>query len=80
MNSQLDLSFLLESILRDRLEGLLDIDGFFGGCLKVWNVPLGLTPCHGSFLRDHAFRVFHIDLVSENDKGEVFRIMWAGLC
>jgi hypothetical protein len=79
VNSQLDLSLLLQSILGDRLESLLDVDGFLSGGLKVRDVPLGLTPRHGSFLGDHAFRILHVDLVSKYDKGEVFRVVWAGL-
>ena len=51
-SSQLRLGLLGEGILRDGLEGLLDVDGFFGGCLKVRNVALGLTPRHGAFLRN----------------------------
>jgi len=76
---QLDLSLLLQSVLGNRLESLLDIDGFLGGGLKVRDVPLGLTPGHGSFLGHHAFRIFHVDLVSQDNKGEVFRVVWAGL-
>lgn len=78
-DSQLDLGLLLQSILGDRLERLFDIDGLLGRGLKVRNVALGLTPRHGPFLGDHAFRVFHVDLVPEDDKGEVFRVVRAGL-
>lgn len=51
-NVQLDLGFLLEGILGDRLEGLFDVDGFLGRGLKVRNVALGLAPRHGSLLRN----------------------------
>lgn len=49
-DSQFSLGLLRQCVLGDRLEGLFNVDGLLGGCLKVWNVALGLTPCHCSFL------------------------------
>ena len=54
VHSQLSLRLLCQSVLGDSLESLLDVDSFFGGSLEVWDVALGLAPCHGSFLRDLA--------------------------
>ncbi len=41
---------LLKSILCQRLERMLDVDRFLGGCLKIEDIPFGLAPCHGPLL------------------------------
>lgn len=51
-DAQFSLSLLDKRILCHRLEGLLNIDGFLRGCLKIRNVSLGLTPCHRPLLCD----------------------------
>jgi hypothetical protein len=30
-------------------------------------------------LRDHSLALLHVNLVAEDDKGEVFGVMWGGL-
>ena len=49
--AHLFLCFLLQRILRYRLESLLNVDGLLGRGLKVRDVPLGLTPRHCPLLR-----------------------------
>lgn len=52
VHSQLFLSFLLESVLRNGLESLFDVDRFLSRSLKVGDVAFGLAPGHRTFLRD----------------------------
>lgn len=51
-NSQLLLGLLLQRVLGDSLEGLLDVDGLLRRRLEVGDVPLRLTPRHGTLLSD----------------------------
>ena len=90
-NAHLFLCFLLQRILGYRLERLFHVDRLLGGRLKVRNVALGLTPRHrpllrhlrASYGRAHnpqrpsylSFAFLHINLVTEDNKGEILRIM-----
>lgn len=76
---QLGLSLLLQRSTCDGLESLLDVDSFLCTGLKVRNVALALAPGHGAFLRDHAFALFNVDLVAENNEGKVFGIVRCSL-
>lgn len=76
---QFSLSFLRQSILRNSLESLLDVDSLLGRSFKVRNVALGLTPCHCSFLGHHPLRLLHINLVAQYHKREVLGVMGRGL-
>lgn len=77
------------------MESLLDVDSLLGRSLKVRDVSLGLTPRHRALLRNLQHRVvvfildqrlsylplafLHINLVTEDNKGEVLGIVWARL-
>jgi len=69
---------LLHCILTNCLEGLLNIYGFLGGSLKVWNIAFGLAPRKGSLLSDNAL-ILQVNLVAQNNKREVIGIAWSGL-
>ena len=69
---------LLKGLLGDSLEGLLDVDGFLGRGLEVGDVALGRAPRVGT-LRRNDTSVLHIDLVTQNDEGEVFRVTGSSL-
>lgn len=73
------LCLLLKSSPCDGLESLFDVDGLLCAGLKVRDVSLGLAPSHGSLLRDHPLALLYVDLVAEDDKGEVFGIVRGGL-
>lgn len=68
---------LSECVFSDRLEGLFDVDGLLGAGLEVGDVALGSAPCERSLLLHPA--VIQINLVANDDKGEVIRIRGAGL-
>jgi len=67
-----------ESVLGNRLEGLLDVDCLLGARLEVWNVSFGLAPAHCPFLGDNAL-VVKINLVAEDDEGERIGLSRAGV-
>lgn len=46
---------------------LFNVDSFLGTSLKIGNITLGLAESHGSFRRDHALVLFHINLVTNDD-------------
>lgn len=73
---ELDFLLLCQCILGNRLEGLVNIDGFLSRRLKVWNVTLGLAPSLSALLRNDTFGLVHIDLISKNDEWKVVRIAW----
>jgi hypothetical protein len=70
--------FLLKGQLGDVLEGLFDVNGFFGTSLEVRNVTLLLAPSHSSLLADNTL-VVQIDFVAYNHEGEVVRIAGSSL-
>ena len=48
------------------LECLLHVQSLLGTGLKVWDIALGLTEGHRPLGRDHAFVLFHVDLVANH--------------
>ena len=77
--SQLNLGFLLQCILGNRLERLLNVNGLLGGRLKVRDVALALAPGHRPLLRHDPLALLHVYLVAQHDEGEVVRVVRAGL-
>lgn len=51
-NSQFSFSFLSQGVSSNGLKGLFDIDGLLRRSFEIGNVSFGLTPSHGTFLRD----------------------------
>ena len=47
---QVRIRLLGQGVLSDSVEGLLDVDGLLGGCLKVGDVVLALAPLLGPLL------------------------------
>lgn len=64
---------LLEGLLGDRLESLFNIDGFLGRGLEIGDVALRLAPGVGTLGRNDT-SVFHIDLVTQHNEGEILGI------
>jgi hypothetical protein len=64
---------LSQSILGNGLESLLHVDGLLGRGLEVGDVALGLAPGEGTLL-GHNTLVLQINLVTQDDEGEVVRI------
>jgi hypothetical protein len=69
---------LLKCILGNGLESLLDVNGFLGRSLEVWDVALALAPS-GSSLGGHNTLSLEIDLVTQNNEWEVIGISWSSL-
>lgn len=65
---------LLEGVLGDGLEGLLDIDGLLGRGLEEGDVALRVAPGLEALGGDDAL-VLEIDLVADDDEGEVVGVV-----
>ena len=68
--------YLSKSILSNGLESLFNVDGLLSAGLKVGDLILGLTPGLGPLSRHGS--VVQIDLVAQDNKGEVVRV--SGAC
>ena len=69
--------YLGQSVLRNSLKSLLNINCLLCTGLKVWNVIFRVTPLLGSLGGDGS--VVQVDLVSEHHEGEIVRITGTSL-
>jgi len=76
---RINVSLLCQSRLASRLESLIYVYGLLRRGLEIGYTAFRLTPRHRPFLRHHPLAFLDIDLVTEDDEGEVVRIPRTGL-